>query len=142
MIEGKARKIRWAILAMLFASTVINYLDRQALSILATTVQRDLHMDDIAYARVVQAFLIAYTFAYLMAGRVTDWLGTRLSLALFVGWWSLANLLTGFVRSAGSWARRASRWGSGKPAIIPPAPRRCRNISRPRNAALRLASIR
>jgi len=37
MIEGKARKIRWAILAMLFASTVINYLDRQALSILATT---------------------------------------------------------------------------------------------------------
>ena len=48
MIEGKARKIRWAILAMLFASTVINYLDRQALSILATTVQQDLHMDDIA----------------------------------------------------------------------------------------------
>lgn len=91
---------RWVILALLFLSTVINYLDRQALSILATTVQRDLAMDDLAYARVVQLFLLAYTIAYLIAGRLTDLLGSRVALALFVGWWSIANLLTGFVRNA------------------------------------------
>lgn len=94
-------RLRWAILALLFVSTVINYLDRQALSILAPVVQRDLGMDDMGYARVVQMFLIAYTLAYLLAGWVTDWLGTKVSLALFVGWWSIANLLTGFVRTAG-----------------------------------------
>ncbi len=97
---GRGR-IRWGILALLFFSTVINYLDRQALSILATTVQRDLAMDDLAYARVVQLFLLAYTLAYLVAGRVTDWLGAKLSLALFVGWWSIANVFTGFVRTVG-----------------------------------------
>lgn len=94
-------RFRWAILALLFASTVLNYLDRQALSILASHVQRDLQMDDNGYARVVQLFLIAYTLAYLLAGRITDWLGTRVSLMLFVGWWSIANMLTGLVNSAG-----------------------------------------
>jgi ACS family hexuronate transporter-like MFS transporter len=102
MVTGTgAGRIRWTILALLFVSTVINYLDRQALSILATTVQRDLRMDDLAYARVVQLFLFAYTCAYLVAGRITDWLGSKLSLALFVGWWSIANLLTGLVRTPG-----------------------------------------
>lgn len=94
-------RTRWFILALLFLSTVINYLDRQALSILATVVQRDLGMDDLAYARVVQLFLFAYTLAYLLAGRMTDLLGSRVALALFVGWWSIANMLTGFVRTAG-----------------------------------------
>src|SRR5882757_508073 len=93
-------RIRWAILALLFASTVLNYVDRQTLSIMAPLVQRDLHIDDIGYAQIVQFFLIAYTLAYLGAGWLTDRLGTKLSLALFVGWWSLANMATGLVSSA------------------------------------------
>ncbi len=92
--------LRWWITALLFASTVINYVDRQTLSILARAIQNELGMDDLDYAHVVQAFLLAYTLAYLLAGRVTDWLGTRASLALFLGWWSLANLATGFARTA------------------------------------------
>lgn len=87
------------ILALLFASTVLNYLDRQTLSILATSVQKDLGMTTIDYGQVVQAFLIAYTFAYLMAGRVTDWLGGKRGLMVFVVWWSTANMLTGLVAS-------------------------------------------
>jgi len=94
-----AGRTKWVLLALLFCSTVINYLDRQALSILATTIQADLHMSDIEYARVVQVFLFAYAAAYVMAGRVTDWLGSRVALILFVGWWSLANIATGFVRT-------------------------------------------
>src|SRR3569623_1582104 len=84
-------RIRWAILALLFASTVLNYVDRQTLSILARTVQDDLGISDLGYAHIVQLFLIFYTLAYLGAGWVTDRLGTRLSLALFIGWRSLAN---------------------------------------------------
>ena len=57
-------RIRWAILALLFLSTVLNYVDRQTLSILATTIQADLGMSDTDYAGVVQLFLIAYTLAY------------------------------------------------------------------------------
>lgn len=90
-------KARWIILGLLFASTVLNYLDRQTLSILATSVQKDLGMTTVDYGHVVQAFLIAYTFAYLMAGRLTDWLGGKRGLMVFVVWWSTANMLTGLV---------------------------------------------
>jgi len=103
------------LLALLFVSTVINYLDRQALSILATTIQVDLGMDDSDYAQVVQLFLIAYTVAYLLAGRVTDLLGAKLALALFVGWWSIANLMTGLVRNAGELGAARFALGLGEP---------------------------
>ncbi|NQX02794.1 MFS transporter, partial [bacterium] len=46
------------------------------------------------------AFLAAYTIAFLLSGRIADLLGTRVGLALFVGWWSLANALTGLARGA------------------------------------------
>jgi ACS family hexuronate transporter-like MFS transporter len=96
---SKPARRRWAVLGLLFASTILNYLDRQALSILAATIQVDLGMSTLDYAKIVQAFLITYTIAYLGAGWVTDKLGTKRSLALFVGWWSLANMLTGMVQS-------------------------------------------
>jgi ACS family hexuronate transporter-like MFS transporter len=78
---------------------VINYLDRQALSILARTIQDDLELSDIEYARIVQGFLLAYTISYLVSGRLTDWLGTRLSMAVFIIWWSFANIGTAFAAS-------------------------------------------
>ncbi|MEZ0469877.1 MFS transporter [Luteimonas salinilitoris] len=93
-------RMRWAILALLFLSTVINYVDRQTLSILASTIQADLGMSDLDYAAVVQLFLVAYTIAHLGAGWLTDRLGPKLGLALFVCWWSTANLVTGFAQSA------------------------------------------
>ena len=107
-------RIRWAILALLFASTVLNYVDRQTLSIMAPLVERDLQIDDIGYAQIVQFFLIAYTLAYLGAGWLTDRLGTRLSLALFVGWWSLANMATGLVNSAGQLGATRALLGLGE----------------------------
>jgi ACS family hexuronate transporter-like MFS transporter len=110
-----SRNTKWVLLALLFFSTVINYLDRQALSILATTIQADLGMSDLEYARVVQVFLFAYAAAYVMAGRVTDWLGARVALLLFVGWWSLANIATGFVRSAFELGAARFALGLGEP---------------------------
>ena len=91
--------LRWWIVGILFLSTVINYIDRQTLSVLARTIQDDLGISDSGYARIVQAFLLAYTISYLVSGRVTDWLGTRVSMAAFIVWWSLANIGTAFASS-------------------------------------------
>jgi len=115
--EGNAprSRLRWALLALLFVSTVINYLDRQALSILATTIQVDLSITDTAYAHIVQVFLFAYTLAYLLAGRITDWLGSRIALTLFVAWWSLANLLTGMARTGFELGAARFALGLGEP---------------------------
>jgi ACS family hexuronate transporter-like MFS transporter len=95
----KIPHLRWWIAGMLFLASVLNYLDRQTLSILAPTIQQELSLTDQDYALVVNLFLVAYTVATLLSGRVVDRLGVRVSLALFVGWWSVANLLTGFARS-------------------------------------------
>ncbi len=90
----KIKGFRWWIVALLFGAAVLNYVDRQTLSALAPTIQSDLQMDDHDYANVVNLFLVAYTIAYLISGRIADKLGTRASMALFVLWWSVANMLT------------------------------------------------
>jgi sugar phosphate permease len=80
------------ILGLLFASSVINYLDRQSLSILARTIQTALHLSDLDYARIIQFFLLPYTLAFLLAGRLTDWLKPKKAMAVFIVLWSAANL--------------------------------------------------
>src|SRR5687767_15150115 len=88
---------RWIILGLLFCASIINYIDRQSLSILARTIQDELNISDIGYSNVVQLFLFAYMLSFLVSGWVTDRLGIRASMALFISWWSIANILTGFV---------------------------------------------
>jgi ACS family hexuronate transporter-like MFS transporter len=119
----RVSKLRWTILAMLFAATVLNYVDRQTLSILASSVQKDLGIDDLGYARIVQSFLIAYAISYLAAGWITDKLGAKVSLALFLGWWSLANMATGWVRSAGQLAFARMMLGIGEPGVYTAGPK-------------------
>jgi ACS family hexuronate transporter-like MFS transporter len=115
--------LRWWIAAMLFGASVLNYLDRQTLSLLAPTIQCELKMDDAAYARVVNAFLIAYTFGYLISGRLTDWLGVRWALFAFVVWWSTANLLTAFALSAAGLMACRSLLGLGEAGNWTAAPK-------------------
>jgi ACS family hexuronate transporter-like MFS transporter len=119
----RGSKLRWAILAMLFAATVLNYVDRQTLSILASQVQKDLGIDDLGYARIVQYFLIAYALSYLGAGWVTDKLGAKLTLALFLGWWSLANMATGWVRNAAQLGFARLMLGIGEPGVYTAGPK-------------------
>lgn len=119
----RVSKLRWAILALLFAATVLNYLDRQVLSILAPQVQKDLGIDDLGYARIVQYFLVAYAIAYVAAGWVTDRLGAKYTLALFLGWWSLANMATGWVRNAAQLGFARMMLGIGEPGVYTAGPK-------------------
>lgn len=96
------RGLRWWIVALVFVASVLNYVDRQALSLLAPTIQQELKLTNDDYAQVVNLFLIAYMIAYFFSGRLVDKLGVRVSFALFVGWWSLANIATAFAKSATS----------------------------------------
>ncbi len=115
------RGLRWWIVALLFGAAVLNYVDRQTLSALAPTIQRDLAMDDQAYANVVNLFLVAYTLAYLVSGRIADRLGTRASMVLFVAWWSVANMLTAAARGVGSMGVYRFALGLGEAGVWPAA---------------------
>ncbi|QBN20390.1 MFS transporter [Flavobacterium nackdongense] len=117
----KIKGMRWWIIVLLFVAAVLNYIDRQTLSALAPTIQADLEMDDQAYANVINIFLIAYTIAYLISGRVADKIGTRASLFIFVAWWSVFNMLTAAARGVTSLSFYRFGLGLGEAGIWPAA---------------------
>jgi ACS family hexuronate transporter-like MFS transporter len=91
----KIRNFRWWIAGLLLLASVLNYVDRNTVAVLAPSIQQDLGLGDQQYAHVMSFFMIAYTLAYLCSGWVVDVLGPRLALSMFVGWWSISNSLTG-----------------------------------------------
>jgi len=111
----RIRHLRWYVAALLFASTVINYIDRQALSVVAPVLTQELNISQVEYGYIVQSFLIAYTVMYVVSGVLVDHWGTRLSLAVFVTWWSAANILHMFARSAVQLAGFRFLLGMGEP---------------------------
>lgn len=107
--------VRWLLATLLFLLSVLNYVDRQALSILATTIQRELSLSDTDYARVGQVFLLCYTGSYFLCGRIVDRVGPRLAESCFVLWWSVANMITSLASGFGSLAAFRGLLGLGEP---------------------------
>jgi Sugar phosphate permease len=85
-----------ALTAMLFLMTVLNYLDRNALSVVAPVMRKDLGLSTMQYAYALNAFLAAYAVMYAGSGVVLDRIGYRAGLMLFVGAWSIAAGLHAF----------------------------------------------
>lgn len=111
------------LLALLFIVALINYFDRQSLSVVAPRFQTELHLSDQGYGHIVSIFLFASAIAYAIAGFVSDALGTRRSMALFVGWWSLAEAATAFATSALHLGIARFCLGLGEPGLWVAAPK-------------------
>ena len=93
MTKAPIRNLRWIIIGMICTLTVINYIDRMTLSVLAPTIMEEFGMTNVAYSRVVTAFLVAYTISQTLSGRLLDRIGTRRSFFVFVGLWTIASML-------------------------------------------------
>lgn len=117
----KVKNLRWWIVGLLFFAAVLNYVDRQTLSALAPTIQKDLSMDEQDYANVVNIFLTAYTIAYLISGRIADKIGTRAAMFVFVAWWSIANAFTAAAKGITSLSVYRFALGLGEAGIWPAA---------------------
>src|SRR5215469_9410921 len=93
------RKFRWYIAVMLCLASGLNYLDRQTLSVLADTIQKELHLSTIDYSRITSSFLISYAVMYAVSGKLIDVVGTRRGFMLFASSWSGANMLHALART-------------------------------------------
>src|SRR6476646_11353362 len=93
-------RLRWLMIALVFWATVINYLDRQTLSVVAPILTDRFQMSNIVYSRIIFAFMLAYTIMNGVSGPLIDRLGTRLGYALCIAWWSVAAILHAFSRGA------------------------------------------
>ncbi len=107
-MSARIPHLRWWIAALLFFSTVINYIDRQTLSVLAPVLTKELGITDVEYSNILTAFLAAYTVMYVGSGFLVDRWGARIALSVFIIWWSLANMSHAF--AVGVWSLGALRF--------------------------------
>jgi len=93
----KMKNLRWWVIALIALATVINYIDRSALSVLWPDIVEDLFPDESAlerkqiYANISIVFILSYAFGQAIFGKIFDWVGTRLGFVLSIGVWSLAT---------------------------------------------------
>jgi ACS family hexuronate transporter-like MFS transporter len=116
---NKVRGLRWYILALVMVGTVINYIDRNTLGVLAPILKEKLEFTTEQYSYIVAAFQISYSLMQPVAGYITDLIGLKFGYFLFALVWGSACALHAF---AGSWQAMAffrGLLGIGEAAAIP-----------------------
>jgi len=95
----KKTNYRWAIVAMLFFATTINYFDRFLMGILAPLLETEIGWTEQEYGYIIAAFQFAYATGTLLMGYVIDRVGTRVGFSIAVTLWSIASMLHAAARS-------------------------------------------
>jgi len=113
--------LRWWIGGLLFASTVINYIDRQTLSLLAPNLKLEFHWTNSDYANLAIAFRVAYSIGQTGFGRLMDRIGTRRGLTFSVIGYSAISMLTSLAAGFYSFATFRFLLGTGESANWPAA---------------------
>jgi MFS transporter, ACS family, hexuronate transporter len=100
----KLRGLRWLVIGLVFLATVINYVDRQTVSVLKTSIAQDLGLTNAQYAWIQNCFLVLYGISQMVSGRLYDRIGTRLGFAFSIVVWSAAAIAHFFARTVWSFA--------------------------------------
>ena len=120
-IASPIRGLRWYIGGLFFLSTVINYIDRQTLSVLAPYLKDQFTWTNADFALIVISFRVAYAFGQTGAGQMLDRVGTRKGLSLGVAFYSLAAMLTSLAAGLRSFCVFRFLLGAGEAANWPGA---------------------
>jgi len=107
-------RARWVMIGLVFLATVINYLDRQSLSVAAPVIIEQFHLSNVEYSRIIFAFMLAYTATNGISGSIIDRLGTKLGYGVCIAWWSIAAMLHSLARGAVSFGAYRFLLGMGE----------------------------
>ena len=110
----KDSPLRWGMLVLLFFVTVINFVDRQALSIVSPVLREQFHLTATDYGRIVAGFTFGMLVGEFPMGWLSDRFGVRRILPLAVLWWSTGNALHAFARSTWQFAGLRFWLGTGE----------------------------
>lgn len=111
--------LRWQVIALIFVGTILNYLARNSLGVLAPVLKDQLHITTAQYSYVVGAFQLAYTVMLPICGLVLDRAGLRLGFAVFAAIWSFANMAHAMALGWLSLAVLRGVLGMAEAAVIP-----------------------
>jgi MFS transporter, ACS family, aldohexuronate transporter len=101
--EGfKLPGLRWWIVGLVFLATLINYIDRLTISVLAPVITKDLGLTNTEFGGIVTWFLLAYTISQGLSGKLYDRIGTRLGFVFSISLWSVAAIAHAFARGLGT----------------------------------------
>jgi ACS family hexuronate transporter-like MFS transporter len=106
-VAPAAPRLRWLVLALVFAASAINYADRQIIALLKPVIEQDLGWSDGDYSHLVSAFQLATAASLLIAGWFVDRVGVRRGYGWGVAVWSLAAMAHGVARTLAqfTWVR-------------------------------------
>ena len=119
MRRSRLGRYRWAICALLFAATSINYVDRQIIGVLKPTLQLEFHWSESAFGDVIFWFTAAYALGYMGFGRLIDKIGVRWGYAAVVTFWTAAHIAHAFVSSIAGFIAVRFALGLGESGNFP-----------------------
>jgi MFS transporter, ACS family, hexuronate transporter len=111
--------LRWLAFSVFVVSSTLNYVDRFLLNQLGPLIIAELGMNKIAFGWVLSAASISYAAASLFSGWMLDRLGVNRAISIAVGWWSVAGIATGLVRSIPGLTLCRSALAAGESAGVP-----------------------
>ena len=94
----KPTRVRFRVLAFIFVSVVINYMDRSNISVAATAMSKDLKLSSVELGLIFSAFGWAYAALQIPGGVMADRFGARATYAFSLITWSIVTLLQGFTK--------------------------------------------
>ena len=106
-----AGRYRWVVVAILFAATAINYIDRQMIGVLKPTLVAEFGWTETDFANIVFWFQLAYAIGYIGFGRIVDAIGARLGYTVAIVIWTISHMAHGLATGVASFA--AARFGLG-----------------------------
>lgn len=115
----KPERRRWLILVLIFGAMVLNYVDRQIVSVLKPTLKAEFGIDDRGYAMLINAFVFCYAASYAGAGWLVDRFGAGRAMFWGVLAWSSASLASGLTRTFGQLTICRGLLGIAEPTTFP-----------------------
>src|SRR5207244_10602036 len=98
----KLRGLRWWIVGLIFLATLINFIDRLTISVLAPVITKQLGLNNLQYASITTWFLVAYAVSQALSGKLYDRVGTRRGFTLSILVWASAAMAHAFARGLAS----------------------------------------
>ena len=118
-IPERTGRYRWAIIALLFFATTVNYIDRTMLGLLAPTLQTELNWNEDDYGNIVTAFQAAYALGFLFMGYVIDRFGPKIGYSIAITIWTIGHVAHGFGGSVASFMAARAVLGVGEAGHFP-----------------------
>lgn len=88
-------KYRWTVVMLLFAVTVINYIDRSSIAFAANLIQSEFGLSSTQLGMVMGSFGIGYIISTLGGGIFVDRFGSKIAMAATLALWTFAIGWTG-----------------------------------------------